>query len=63
MVNSKKWYQSYTIWAGILECVIGVLGLVDIYFKTGDYSPSGITFLLTGIVTIALRYITKLPIS
>ncbi len=58
----KEWYKSRTVWAGILEILIGVLGLVATFVGYGVYTPEAIILLVIGALTIVLRKITIMPI-
>jgi hypothetical protein len=60
---SKPWYQSKTIWAGVIEIVIGVLGLLATFLSVGQYTPEAIVLLAVGVLTIVLRKITEVPIA
>lgn len=59
----KLWFQSKTVWIGIIEIAIGVLGLVADFLGKGDYSPSGYVLLATGVLTVVLRFLTEEPVS
>jgi len=52
----KKWYQSKTIWVGILEIAAGVIVGIEGYLETG------IPITAAGIIQIILRTITKTAI-
>lgn len=62
-METTKWYNSKTVIVGLLEILIGALGLVNVYIATGDYSSNGITLLVTGILTIVLRKLTTTPLE
>ena len=51
----KKWYESKTIWLGILTAFIGVLGLVSDLLGEPTRAQQDITLLLSGILGIVLR--------
>jgi hypothetical protein len=59
----KAWYESKTIWVGILEIVIGALGLVATFLQAGDYTPAAFVLLAVGVLTIVLRFLTSQPIG
>ena len=54
----KSWITSKTVWVGIIEIAIGVLGLGAEFLNKGDYTPAGYIFLVTGILTIVMRFLT-----
>jgi hypothetical protein len=58
----KNWYQSKTIWVGILQVAIGVLGLVATFLQAGDYTAPAIVLLVVGVLTIVMRKLTEEPI-
>ena len=59
----KKWYQSRTIWAGILEVLIGALLLLEQFLAVGDFSESGFIILGAGIIQVLFRVITSEPVT
>ena len=59
----KAWYQSKTIWVGVLEILIGVLGLVATFVGKGVYTPEAVVFLVVGVLTIVLRRLTETAIG
>ena len=60
---AKAWYASKTVWAGIIEVLIGALGLVATFLAAGNYTPEAIVLLVVGVLTIVLRLITSQPIA
>ena len=62
MQNSKPWYQSKTIWVGIIQvlCAIGLL--VADFLQVGDFTAPAFVLLAVGILTIVLRFLTEQPI-
>lgn len=54
----KSIFKSWTIWFGILQALLGVVGLVS---GLMDHTEA-ITLITTGIGTIGLRFRTKQPI-
>ena len=51
-------FSSWTIWFGIVQCLLGVIGLIS-----GQLGQSeSITLITTGIGTIGLRFKTTTPI-
>jgi hypothetical protein len=51
----KTWYQSKLVWLGVIQFLIGCLGLVGEFLNKGDSSPFAVTVLLTGVLTIVMR--------
>lgn len=51
----KKWYESKLVWLGILQSIIGILGLVATFLEVGDFTPAAIVVLFSGALTIVLR--------
>jgi hypothetical protein len=60
---TKAWYQSKTIWAGIIEVVIGVLGLLATFLAAGQFTAPAVTILIAGVLTIVLRKLTDTAIA
>jgi len=61
---SKSWFQSKLVWLGILQTVIGVLGIVADFLGAGNYTPQAVTILVMGALTVGLRiWFTDTPIS
>ena len=54
----KSWLSSKTVWVGIIEILIGVLGLVGTFLGVGIYTPEAFVLLGVGILTIVLRFMT-----
>jgi len=54
----KSWLSSKTVWVGIIEILIGVLGLVATFLGVGIYTPEAFVLLGVGILTIVLRFMT-----
>lgn len=54
-MNSKSWYLSKIVWLGIIQTLIGGLGVLGEFLQKGDYSPFALTILATGILTVVLR--------
>jgi len=60
----KKWYQSKTVWLGIITTLIGALGLVSDFLGKPTSSPQDITLLLSGILGVVLRvWFTSQPVE
>ena len=56
----KKWYQSKTIWTGVIFIVYGFLAQLGVV--SGTPSDTVITYALS-VIMILLRLVTKEPIS
>jgi len=54
-INAKFWWQSKTVWLGVLQTMIGILLIVADFLQKGNFSPSEATLLVTGILTVVLR--------
>jgi hypothetical protein len=61
-MDPKAWYASKTIWVGVIEVVIGVLGLVAPFLGGKVYTPEAFVLLGVGVLTILLRKLTEVPI-
>jgi len=60
----KVWYQSKLVWLGIVQTLIGALGLVAEYLSKSDFSPASVVVLVSGILTVILRvWFTNTTIS
>ena len=62
-MEPKLWYQSKTMWIGLLEVVIGVLGLVAPFLGGKVYTPEAFVLLGIGVLTVILRKFTDQPIA
>ena len=61
---SKPWYQSKLVWAGVITAILSILPLVQAYLASGQYDPSAIVGLVSGILTVVLRVgFTDQPIA
>ena len=62
-MEDKKWYQSKTFYFGVLSIVVGIAGL----FGFGDFTPGSDVIewaeIINGLLVIALRVITKVPLK
>jgi hypothetical protein len=58
----KKFYLSWTFWTGVLEILIAALGIVATWLEKGDFTTPSIILLVTGLLTILLRFKTTEPI-
>lgn len=62
-VAVKKWYQSKTIWVGILQVAAAVGLAVADFLQVGDFTAPAYVLLFVGVVTIGLRFLTDQPIG
>lgn len=51
----KPWYISKLVWLGVVQFLLGSLGVAYEFLQNADYSPASITVLLSGILTVVLR--------
>lgn len=51
----KAWYSSKMVWLGVVQFLIGALGLLAEFLRAGDYSPFAVTMLLSGILVVVMR--------
>lgn len=59
----KSWYQSKLVWLGVIQTLIGSLGLVATYLADGVYTPEKFVLLASGILTVILRvWFTDSPV-
>ena len=59
----KRFWLSKTFWAGVIEILIGVLGIVANFLQVGDFTAPAIVALVAGALTIVLRFVTVEPIN
>lgn len=60
----KKWYQSKLVWLGVVQTLIGAGQLVADLLKQSAITPTDITLLATGILTVILRvWFTEVPVA
>jgi len=59
MSYSKKWYTSKTVWVNALVIIGALVSVIQEWLVAGDFSPIGMTFLATGIINLALRFVTS----
>lgn len=62
-ILGKPWYQSKTVWLGIIEALIGSLGILATFLSEGDYTASSIVLLVVGVLTIVMRKLTEEPLA
>ena len=60
---TKRWYESKTVWVGILQIIIAVCLAVADFVTVGDFTAPAFIFLAVGILTIVLRFLTDTPIT
>lgn len=58
-METKKWWQSKTVWVNIISMT---LELVQIFGEV-QILPTGTLTLITNVLNIALRYVTKVPLQ
>ena len=59
----KEWYQSKTVWLGVITTLIGALQLVAQFLGTGVFTPEAFTLLAVGVLGVILRvWFTDQPI-
>ena len=51
----KPWYISKLTGLGVIQTLIGSLGLLAVYLEKGDFSPASFVILFSGILTVILR--------
>ena len=59
----KVFWKSKLFWLGAIQIAMGVLALLGPFLEAGDFGPAGIIALVSGFLTIALRFITDEPIA
>ena len=59
----KKFFESKLFWLGVIQIAIGVLGLLGPFLEVGNFSPEAFVPLVSGFLTIVLRFLTVEPIS
>lgn len=62
-MDAKKFYVSKLFWLGVIQVVIGGLGLVAPFLEAGVYTPAAYVALASGVLTIVLRFVTDQPIE
>ena len=61
-MTGKLWYESKTLWVGVLQIAIAVGMALAEFLNSGVYSPEAIVLFVVGIMTIVMRYLTEEPI-
>lgn len=51
----KKFYLSKMVWLGIIQTLIGSLGLIAEFLQKGEFSPASTVILFSGVLTVVLR--------
>jgi hypothetical protein len=59
----KKWYESRTIWIGIIQVLCAVGLLVADFLQVGNFTAPAFVLLLVGVLTIVMRFLTEQPIG
>jgi len=62
-MEPKLWWKSKVMWVGLIEVLIGVLGLVAPFLGGKIYTPEAFVLLGVGVLTIVLRKLTDTPIA
>jgi len=64
MAEGKNVWQSKLFWLGILQSLIGILGLVADFLEVGNFSEAALVVLISGCLTVILRvWFTDQPIK
>jgi len=59
----KKWYESRTIWIGIIQVLCAVGLIVADFLQVGNFTAPAFVLLLVGILTIVMRFLTEQPVG
>ena len=59
---TKRWFESKTVWVGILEILIAVGLVVADFLTVENFTAPAFVLLAVGILTIVLRFVTDTPI-
>ena len=59
----KPWYESKTIWIGIIEIAVAVGLAVADFLQVGDFTAPAFVLLATGLLMIVLRFLTDTQIA
>lgn len=51
----KNWYESKTVWLGVIATTIGALQLVAQFLASGTFTPEAFTLLVVGVLGVVLR--------
>ena len=54
-METKPFWKSKIVWLGIIQTVIGALGVAQDYMAKGVIGPNEIILIATGILTVVLR--------
>ena len=61
---AKKWYESKLVWLGVIQTLIGILGLVATFLEAGNFTAPAVVMLVIGALTVVLRvWFTDVPIE
>ena len=60
---TKAFYKSKLFWLGAIEIAIGGLALLGPFLEAGVFTPVAFAVLLSGVLTVALRFVTDQPIA
>lgn len=59
MAYSKKWYTSKTVIVNTLVIAGASIQVLQDWLVAGDFSSVGLTVLATGLINLALRFMTS----
>ncbi len=59
----KNWWESKTIWVGILQILCSIGFSVADFLQAGDFTGPAIALFVTGIISIVLRFLTNEPLK
>ena len=62
-MDMKPWYQSKTLWVGVLSALTGIATLAIEFINKSDFSPVAIVAFVYGVVMIILRIFTTQAIG
>ena len=62
MQNSKRWFESKTLWLSIATSVVGILMAVSESITEAG-GEAGVLMTIIGVMNGLLRYITSKPIA
>ena len=51
----KNWWESKLVWLGVIQALIGILGLVAQFLELGDFTAGAVVALVAGILTVVFR--------
>lgn len=51
----KSWYESKLVWLGVIQTLLGSLGVLYEFLERGDFSPAAVVLSVSGILTVIMR--------